>query len=45
MKKYEGISDEIDRLEAEIKELKGDKGIDKDLIDRLKGSKVYFGGK
>ena len=45
MKKYQGISDEIDRLEAEIKELKGDKGIDKDLIDRLKGSKVYFGGK
>tara|TARA_R110002049_G_scaffold1524_4_gene11742 strand:- start:435 stop:572 length:138 start_codon:yes stop_codon:yes gene_type:complete len=45
MKKYQGISDEIERLEAEIKELKGDKGIDKDLIDRLKGSKVYFGGK
>ena len=45
MKKYQGISDEIERLEAEIKELKADKGIDKDLIDRLKGSKVYFGGK
>tara|TARA_R110000782_G_scaffold194897_1_gene284497 strand:+ start:406 stop:546 length:141 start_codon:yes stop_codon:yes gene_type:complete len=44
-KKYEGISQEIDRLEAEIKELKGAKGIDKDLVDKLKGSKIYFGGK
>ena len=45
MRKYEGILEEINRLEAQIKELKADKGIDKDLIDRLKGSKVYFGGK
>ena len=43
--KYEGIEAEINRLEVEINKLKEVKGIDRNLIDKLKGSKIYFGGK
>ena len=41
-RKYEAIHKEVERLDAEIKKLKGDK-VNKELIDKLKGSKIYFG--
>ena len=45
MKKYEGIEAEINRLEIEINKLKGTKGLDKDLVDKLRSKQIYFGGK
>lgn len=42
-RKYEAIHKEVERLDAKIKELKGNKGIDKELVDKLKGSQIYFG--
>ena len=46
MRKYDAIHKEVERLESEISKLKKPKetkGLDKGLVDKLKGSKIHFG--